>query len=100
MGSRKAFVKLRGSDAMMPRRLTRKRGGGGWARAVLSAWLPAIAVVGGCGFELPTLPRSERPAPKFQGQSIPDAPSQAAPWTLPTTRLPRYLTEATGALFE
>ncbi len=41
-----------------------------------------------------------RPAPKFEGNSIPDPPRQKEPWTPPQTKLPRFLVSATAALFE
>ena len=36
----------------------------------------------------------------FAGQAIPEPPEQHAPWTPPTTRLPRFLGTATRLLFE
>lgn len=41
-----------------------------------------------------------RPAPKFEGTMIPEPPSQGQPWTAPPTKLPRFLVDATGFLFE
>lgn len=41
-----------------------------------------------------------RPAPKFAGKAIPEPPAQGRPWTAPATRLPRFLLDATAALFE
>lgn len=41
-----------------------------------------------------------RPAPRFEGASIPDPPQQKAPWTRPPTTLPRFLLDATARLFE
>ena len=41
-----------------------------------------------------------RPAPRFDGRSIPDPPQQKEPWTPPQTKLPRFLVSATTALFE
>jgi hypothetical protein len=41
-----------------------------------------------------------RPAPKFEGKSIPDPPRQKEPWTPTQTTLPRFLVSATAALFE
>ena len=42
----------------------------------------------------------DRPAPKFEGKSIPDPPRQKEPWTPPQTKLPRFLVSATAALFD
>lgn len=41
-----------------------------------------------------------RPAPRFEGKSIPDPPQQGRDWTAPETRLPRFLRTATRLLFE
>lgn len=41
-----------------------------------------------------------RPAPRFEGKSIPDPPRQGEPWTPPETKLPKFLVSATAALFE
>jgi hypothetical protein len=40
------------------------------------------------------------PAPRFTGTSIPDPPRQRERWTPPDTKLPRFLINATAALFE
>lgn len=41
-----------------------------------------------------------RPAPPFEGKSIPEPPEQGKPWKAPETRLPRFLATATDALFQ
>lgn len=41
-----------------------------------------------------------RPAPVFEGISLPKPPRQEEPWTPPETRLPRFLVSATATLFE
>jgi hypothetical protein len=39
-------------------------------------------------------------APKFAGREIPDPPQQGAPWQAPETKLPRFLVNAVGMLFD
>ncbi len=59
------------------------------------------ALAGRCSSCSPDLGADEyRPAPKFEGKSIPDPPRQKEPWTPPQTKLPRFLVSATAALFE
>ena len=41
-----------------------------------------------------------RPAPRFEGLTIPDPPQQRLPWTIPKTSLPRFLVRASATLFE
>ena len=41
-----------------------------------------------------------RPAPRFEGATIPDPPHQGQPWTIPETSLPRFLVRASATLFE
>jgi hypothetical protein len=41
-----------------------------------------------------------RPAPRFEGATIPDPPQQRQPWTPPVTSLPRFLVRASTTLFE
>jgi hypothetical protein len=41
-----------------------------------------------------------RPAPRFTGTAIPDPPCQRERWTPPETKLPRFLVNATAALFD
>jgi len=41
-----------------------------------------------------------RPAPPFEGATIPDPPHQGQPWTIPETSLPRFLVRASATLFE
>ncbi len=41
-----------------------------------------------------------RPAPRFEGKTIPEPPSQGRPWIAPATKLPKFLVTATGLLFE
>jgi hypothetical protein len=45
-------------------------------------------------------PTPSPPSPRFTGTSIPDPPRQREPWTPPDTKLPRFLINATAALFE
>ena len=44
--------------------------------------------------------RGFRPAPRFEGATIPDPPRQGQPWTPPETSLPRFLVRASATLFE
>jgi len=55
------------------------------------AWLLVLLVAAGA--------EPYRPAPKFDGKTIPDPPQQRAPWEAPATKLPRFLVTATAALF-
>jgi hypothetical protein len=41
-----------------------------------------------------------RPAPRFEGSTIPDPPGQKQPWAPPKTSLPRFLVKASTTLFE
>ena len=41
-----------------------------------------------------------RPAPLFEGKSIPDPPEQGKEWAAPETRLPRFLRTAARLLFD
>ena len=41
-----------------------------------------------------------RRAPRFEGKSIPEPPAQGQPWTPPPTKLPKFLVDATAALFD
>jgi hypothetical protein len=41
-----------------------------------------------------------RPAPRFEGATIPDPPQHRQPWTIPETSLPRFLVRASATLFE
>jgi hypothetical protein len=56
--------------------------------------LPALVVLVGLGAD------ESGPAPKLEGQSIPNPPRQKEPWTPPQTKLPRFLVSATAVLFE
>ena len=44
--------------------------------------------------------QESRPAPRFEGATIPDPPRQNQPWTPPETSLPRFLVRASATLFE
>ena len=44
--------------------------------------------------------RPDGPAPRFTGKAIPDPPGQRERWTPPDTKLPRFLVDASVALFE
>jgi hypothetical protein len=61
-----------------------------------ASWLAlvAVATVGWAA------PQEYRRAPKFEGNMIPEPPSQGEPWTAPPTKLPKFLVGATGSLFE
>ncbi len=41
-----------------------------------------------------------RPAPRFEGSTIPEPPRQHEPWTPPETALPRFMIRASATLFE
>ena len=41
-----------------------------------------------------------RPAARFTGTAIPDPPGQRERWTPPDTKLPRFLVNASAALFD
>ncbi|MEJ7636663.1 MAG: hypothetical protein WKF75_01430 [Singulisphaera sp.] len=66
------------------------------SRLVRSTWLALLAsvAVGWLGAQ------QYRPAPRFEGKTIPEPPSQGQPWTAPATKLPKFLVTATGLLFE
>ncbi|MGP0064527.1 MAG: hypothetical protein ACLQGP_13130 [Isosphaeraceae bacterium] len=45
-------------------------------------------------------PRGDfRPAPRFEGATIPEPPRQKEPWRSPSTSLPRFLVNASATLF-
>jgi hypothetical protein len=65
-------------------------------RIVRPTWLALLASIGVGSLGAQTF----RPAPRFEGQRIPEPPGQGQPWTAPPTKLPRFLVNATGLLFE
>jgi hypothetical protein len=44
--------------------------------------------------------KESRPAPRFEGTTIPAPPRQNEPWTPPETSLPKFLIRASATLFE
>ena len=60
------------------------------------AWLALVAVVA----SVSVAAQEYRRAPRFEGKIIPDPPGQGQPWTAPATKLPKFLVNATGVLFE
>jgi hypothetical protein len=67
-----------------------------WRRLARSGWLVLLASLAVNA----TAAQQYRSAPKFEGNMIPEPPSQGQPWTAPETKLPKFLVTATAMLFE
>ena len=79
-----------------PRKITLPKSG------PLVAWLVVVAIgslTGAALWQAQSRAQS-RPAPRFEGASIPVPPEQDRPWAAPATTLPTSLVTATRLLFE
>ena len=65
-------------------------------RFARSLWLASLASI----VSIAPAAQQFRLPPKFEGKMIPESPSQGQPWTAPATKLPNFLVNATGILFE